>query len=493
MTEVLVIHQAFSLIDWVVLGAYFVIIFLIGVIYRSGREGVLDYFFAKGQMPWWAVGLSLIATSVSASTFLGNPAEAYEFDLRLLQLNLGVPLSILLVCWIFIPFFRNSGATSAYEVLEQRFDLKTRTLASTFYILHVLLRTGILIYGPSIMVAQVSGLDIRAVIVLVGTVTIAYTVIGGIRGVIWTDAIQFLILVGGALLIILFIDADVPGGLAAIVDRASAAGKLRWFDPSWNLADPRNIWAAGAAYIAIDLAIRAADQQFVQRYLTCSDIRRARYAAILSAVLGFAVAVLFFTVGIALWGFYQFAPEELSRVSSVNDVLPRYIATKLPWGVSGLIVAAVFAAAMSSISSAVNALAETATIDFYERFGGTREKAMRVARATAALWGVVGIAIALYMASFGENLFVLALSFTSLFTGALLGIFLLAVLVKPANGQGAFFGAILGMATLAAATKVARLPIAWPWYPVISMGTTVIAGTAISLLTRRAPPSQGDT
>lgn len=476
------IHQAFSAIDWVVLVAYFLVIFLIGVIYRSGREGVLDYFFAQGRMPWWAVGLSLIATSVSASTFLGNPAEAYEFDLRLLQLNLGVPLSILIVCWIFIPFFRASGATSAYEVLETRFDLKTRTLASAFYIVHVLLRTGILIYGPSIMVAQVVGLDMRLVIVAVGVITVAYTVIGGIRGVIWTDAIQFLILFGGALLVVLFIDMDVPGGLPAIFQKAGAAGKLRWFDGSWNLADPRNIWAAGFAYIALDLAIRAADQQFVQRYLTCADVRRARYAAILSAVLGFLVALLFFTVGIALWGFYQVSPEDLSSIARVNDVLPHYIATKLPWGVSGLIVAAVFAAAMSSISSAINALSETLTIDFFTRFGGKKERAMRVARGSAVLWGILGIVIALYMASFGENLFVLALSFTSLFTGALLGIFILAALVPRANGWGAFCGAILGMAALATVTKILHLPIAWAWYPAISMGTTVIVGTVISVI-----------
>lgn len=474
------IHQSFSFIDWIVLVSYFAIIFLVGVIYRSGKEGVLDYFFARSSMPWWAVGLSLIATSVSASTFLGNPAEAYEFDLRLLQLNLGVPVSILIVCLVFIPFFRNSGATSAYEVLERRFDLKTRTLASTFYVIHVLLRTGILIYGPSILVAQVTGMDIQAVIVAVGTVTIAYTVVGGIRGIIWTDAIQFVILSGGALLICLFIDLDVPGGLSAVFERAGAAGKLRVFDGSWDLANPRNIWAAGFAYIALDLAIRAADQQFVQRYLTCADVRRAQYAAILSAVLGVAVALLFFALGISLWGFYQAYPEELSNVSTVNGVLPHFIATKLPWGVSGLIVAAVFAAAMSSISSAINALGETATIDFFTRFGGKKERALSFARWSSGLWGVAAIAIALYMASFGENLFVLALSFTSLFTGALLGIFILAALVKRARGSGAFAGALLGMAALLLVTKVLKMQVSWPWYPVISMTTTVFVGWATS-------------
>lgn len=477
------IHQPFAFIDWIVLAAYFAIVLLIGLIFRSGREGVFGYFFAMGKMPWWAVGLSLIATSVSASTFLGNPAEAYEYDFRLLQLNIGVPISIFLVCWIFIPFFTRSGATSAYEVLEKRFDFKTRTLTSSFYVIHVLLRTGILVYGPSIMVAKISGVDIRFVIVAVGIVTLAYTTIGGIRAVIWTDVIQFGILFVGACIICLFVAIDVPGGVVAIFKSAHAANKLRLFDFSWGLANPRNIWAAGLAYVVLDLAIRAADQQFVQRYLTCKDVRRARYAAIFSAVIGLIVAVLFFSVGIFLWSFYKTYPSELVGVKNVNEVLPHFVATKLTWGVSGLIVAAVFAAAMSSISSAINALAETATIDFYKRFGGSDENSILFARLISVVFGILGIAIALYMATFGENLFVLALSFTSLFTGALLGIFILAVVVKKSNGLGAFSGAILGMVVLIIVTKIFHTEVSWPWYPVISMTTTVAGGWVISLRT----------
>ena len=476
------IHQPFAFIDWVVLFAYLVIVMLIGVVYRSGREGVLDYFFARGRMPWWAVGISLIATSVSASTFVGNPAEAYQFDLRLLQLNVGVPLSIVIVCIVFIPFFRRSGASSAYEVLEKRFDLKTRTLASTFYIIHVLLRTGILIFGPSLIVAQVTGLDVRVVVVAVGIVAMFYTVLGGIRAVIWTDVLQFGILFGGGVLICVIVSLDVTGGFEAVVERASQAGKLTWFDSSWGLANPRNIWAAGIAYITLDLAIRAADQQFVQRYFSCVDVRRSQYAAILSAVLGLFVAILFFAVGVFLWVFYQAYPGQLASITDANQVLPQYVTTKLPWGVSGLIVAAVFAAAMSSIDSAISALANTVTIDFYGRFGGRPEKRMRFARMISFLCGLLGIAIGIFSITAKKNLFVLALSFTSLFTGALLGIFILAVATKRTSGWGAFIGAILGMASLVVVTKILALPISWPWYPVISMTVTVATGWSIGLL-----------
>ncbi len=479
------IHQPFAFIDWIVLIAYLVVVILIGIVARSGKEGISDYFFARGRMPWWTVGISLIATSVSASTFLGNPAEAFGHDLRLMQLNIGVPVSILIVCAVFIPFFRRSGAASAYEVLEQRFDLKTRMLASSFYIVHVLLRTGILIFGPAIILAQVTGLDVRIVIVVVGVVAVAYTAIGGIRAVIWTDVLQFFILFGGGVLICLFIDLDVPGGMGAIFDQAGHAGKLTWFDPSWDLADARTFWAAGVAYIVLDLAIRAADQQFVQRYLSCSSLRRTQYAAILSAVLGLFVALLFFIVGIFLWGYFQAYPMQLAGIADPNRVLPQFIATKMPWGVAGLIVAAVLAAAMSSVDSAVSALSNTATIDFYRRFGGSEGSSMRFARGITILWGILSIIIGLVVASMGKNLLVLALSFTSLFTGALLGLFILAVGVKRASGWGAFLGAISGMLVLALVTKGLDLHISWPWYPVISMTTTVSVGWIVSVLSPR--------
>ena len=481
------IHHPFAFIDWVILGAYGIIVILIGIVSRS-EDDVSDYFFARHRMPWWAVGISLIATSVSASTFLGNPAEAYQFDLRLLQLNLGVPISIAIVCLIFIPYFQKSHAKSAYETLELRFDLKTRTLASVLYTIHVLLRTGILIYGPSLVFATITGLNIYWTIIVVGFITILYTTIGGIRAVIWTDFMQFLILATGGVLILFFIDLDVPGGFTQILSKASSAGKLKLFDLNFDLANPRNIWSAGIAYIALDLAIRACDQQFVQRYLSCKDVLRSQFAAILSAVAGLFIALLFFAVGIFLWGYYQNYPTQLPMGFSVNQVLPNYIATKLPWGMSGLIVAAVLAAAMSSLDSAIQALANVATVDFYQRFKKGKKPSLKFARKISVVWGILGIVIGLLTVGIGKNLFIIALSFTSLFTGALLGIFILAVLIRRANGTGAFYGGIIGVLTLLVVTKILHFNISWPWYPVISMTATIVSGVIISLFS--APPKR---
>jgi len=475
-------HQTFALIDWVVLIAYLIIVLMIGIVYRAGKsDSIRDYFFARGKMPWWAVGISLIATSVSASTFLGNPAEAYQFDLRLLQLNIGVPISILIVCLVFIPFFQRSGASSAYEVLERRFDLKTRILSSIFYMVHVMLRTGILIFGPALMISQITGIDIKIVVIAVGVVALFYTTLGGLRAVIWTDVLQFFILLGGGVLICSFVAYDVPGGFTAVFEAASQSGKTQWLDFSWGLENPRNIWAAGFAYITLDLAIRSTDQQFVQRYLSCVDTRRSQYAAILSAVLGLFVAMLFFAVGIFLWSFYRVFPAELTT-SDVNRILPHYIATKLPWGVSGLIVAGVFAAAMSSIDSAVNAVSNTATIDFYKRFGGSEKGGLHFARISSIICGLIGIGIGIFSATVGKNLFILALSFTSLFTGSLLGVFVLALATKRVGGWGAFTGAIMGMISLGIVTKVLHLEVSWPWYPLISLIATLITGYIFGII-----------
>src|SRR3989338_6302880 len=231
------LHQPFGTIDWMVLGAYLLIVILIGIVSGTISDNVREYFFARGNISWCAAGISLIATSVSASTFLGTPAEAYQHDLRLLQLNIGVPVSIAIVCLIFIPYFRKTNAQSAYEVLELRFDLKTRMLASIFYIIHLLLRTGILILGPSILFAQVTGFDVKTTIIVIGVITVGYTTFGGIRAVIWTDVLQFFILFGGALVICWYIAMDTPGGTSAIFQMADTQGKLRWFDGSFGFSN----------------------------------------------------------------------------------------------------------------------------------------------------------------------------------------------------------------------------------------------------------------
>jgi len=477
----------FATLDWIIVAIYACIVVGIGIATRRS-SGLRGFLLADGAMPWWAVGISLIATSVSTTSLIGSPAEAYQFDLRYLSLHAAVPLSLLLVTVIFIPWFRRRNIVSAYEALEERFDLKTRLLASSLYILHVLLRTGILIFGPALVLSRFMGISVEATIVVVGAVAIAYSALGGLRAVIWTDVLQFVALVGGAIGVCMVIEAMIPGGFRTIWQVATDAGKTRVIDMTMDVGDPRTFISAGVAYLALDLAIRSTDQQFIQRYLSCASVGKAQLSALLSAVLGLGISILFFGMGLHLWAFYQFFPAGAQNLASPNEVLPAFASTHLPSGLAGLLIAGVFAAAMSSIDSAIAALSNTATVDFFLRLRKDTidEKGrMAFARWSIAGFGVLGIAFALVASTTGSSLLHTALSFTSLFTGSLLGLFTLAVMPRPVAPTAAFIGAIAGAVALLGVNTFAKGMFSWPWWPVISFTVTVVVGMLLSLLLRR--------
>ena len=473
--------------DWIILALYTLMVVGIGIATRHSN-GLRGFLLADGAMPWWAVGISLIATSVSTTSLIGSPAEAYQFDLRYLSLHAAVPVSLLLVTIIFIPWFRRRNIVSAYEALEERFDLKTRLLASVLYILHVLLRTGILIFGPALVLSRFMGIPVSATIVVVGLVAIVYSTLGGLRAVIWTDVLQFIALTGGAVGICMVIEAMVPGGFSMIWNLARDAGKTRVVDMTMDIGDPRSFISAGVAYLVLDLAIRATDQQFIQRYLSCASVGKAQLSALLSAVLGLGISLLFFGTGLHLWAFYQLFPAGAAAFTSPNDVLPAFAATHLPAGLTGLLIAGVFAAAMSSIDSAIAALSNTATVDFFLRLRKhpvDEAGRIRFARRSMAGFGVAGIGFALMASTTATSLLHTALSFTSLFTGSLLGLFTLAVLPWRIAPSAAFVGAIAGGLVLLAVTTLAAGTFSWPWWPVISCVTTCVVGLALSPLLQR--------
>lgn len=494
----------FGFINWIVLGVYLAAMLGIGALFARKNVSAKEYFFAGGNIPWWAAGVSMIATSVSATTFLGNPAETFSGDMSFMMLNFGVPVSILITSFVFIPYFRKAQVRSAYETLEKRFDRKTRYLAACIYSAHLLLRTGILIYGPAIVLSKITGFSTTTAILICGVSTIIYTYEGGFRAVIWTDVVQFGIFFAGAAAAIAFAASGISGGYAEASRMADEAGKFVWFRGGIDPSDARNFLSAGVAYIALDLAIRGCDQQFIQRYMSTSDIKRAQWATVLSAVLGLLVSWALFMVGAYLYSYYKVHPGDLPAGTDANGVFPHFILTVLPKGFSGLLVAAIFAAAMSSLTSAISALSNTTLVDFIEtrRVFANETERLKTARRWVLLWGVVGVASALYASTFNASLLYTALYFTSLFTGSLLGIFLLAVAVPWARGGSAFAGAIIGMIALAACTRglnldiasaeatpvigwIAnglRLNISWPWYPVISATATVAGGMAAGMI-----------
>ena len=354
----------FTLLDWVVLVAFFAFSLFVGLFVSSrGNKNFKDYMFGGGKIPWVAVGISLIATSVSATTFLGAPADVYGADMRFLMFQIGGALSIVVVGLVFIPRFRRSGIQSAYELFERQFSPTVRRLAAIFYCLHLLLRTGILLYAPALVISRILDCNLYIAILITAILAIIYTWFGGIKAVIWTDVLQFFVFFFGGILV-LFLVANSCGGFSSLYTLASEAGKTKWFDPSLSPALDRTLISAGFAYAVLEIAIRGCDQQFVQRYLSCKSPAAANASSILSMLLGALISVLFYWVGAALFVYYQIKKvESLPSGIGQNDVFPHFIVNALPSGVTGLIVAAICAAAMSSLSSAINSLSNTTEND----------------------------------------------------------------------------------------------------------------------------------
>ena len=486
----------FTLVDWAVLAAYLLFSLFIGLWVSRGNKNLKEYMFGGGAMPGVAVGISLIATSVSATTFLGAPADVYGDNMTFLMFQIGALLSIVVVGFVFIPRFRTSGINSAYELFELRFSRPVRRLAAVFYCLHLLLRTGILLYAPSLVLAQILHVDLKVAIVVSAAVAIFYTWFGGIKAVIWTDVMQFCVFFGGGVLVLLLI-ANSVGGFGEMAALASEAGKTKWWDASFDISNARTLVSAGFAYAVLEIAIRGCDQQFVQRYLSCKDVKAANRSSVLSMVLGCAVSVLFYWVGAALYVYYQKAhvanlPEGIGQ----NDVFPYFIVNGLPVGVTGLIVAAICAAAMSSLSGAINSLSNTSERDFLGWDESKGIGGLKRAKIWTAVWGVLGVFFALFAATQQGSLLKNALFFTGLFTGPLLGMFLLAFFADKLFGAGSgrlrawvvIASVLCGMGSLILIQGIPAFGVpallggifSWPWMPFISMTTTVVVALAVN-------------
>jgi len=485
----------FSWIDWLVIVVYFVMVAGIGFYFSRRNRDIADFMFGGGNMPWLAVGISLIATSVSANTFLGNPADAYATDMRLLMLNVGSVCSIVIVGVFFIPRFRSSGIRSAYELLEMRFSRPVRVMAASLYCCHLLLRMGMLIYGPSLVLMKITGAPFSVCAASMAVFAMLYTSLGGIKAVTTTDILQFCIFLGGGILIIWYC-AHAVGSFGETWRLASEAGKTRWFDFSFDPSSDRNVLTACFVYIVFEVAIRGCDQQFVQRYLSTKSLRTANYSSITSSLLGIVVGLVFFTVGAFIYVYFQVAKVEVLPEMKVNEVLPYFILHVLPTGVKGLLVAAILAADMGALSSVLTALSNTTLIDLKPIKGGS-EQQLGHARRWVWVWGGMGL-LASFVCRIGDaSILTKALFFTSLFTGPLLGFFLLAFYLPKTHPKAVVAGAILGMLSLLLVSKNPFLPpevwtpllkLAWPWNPLVSVSVTLIMSQIISAFMSPPPP-----
>jgi len=475
--------RRFGWINGSILVLYLLGLVAMGIYFARREKTTDDYFKAGRRIPWWAAGLSIFGTQLSAITFMAIPAKAFATDWRYLIMNMAIPIVAPLVIFFFLPFYRRLNVTTAYEYLERRFSLATRLLASAMFMVYHLGRIGIVLFLPSIAISLVTGIDVNVCIVFMGVLCVFYTVAGGIEAVIWTDVIQVVILLGGALLCLLLIPLHVPGGWNAMCDIADAHDKLNLLDFRFSIVEAV-FWVALLGGFSEALISYGTDQSVIQRYLTTKDEAAAARGIWTNALLIVPVSFLFFGIGTALFAFYQTNPQVMNpTLENADAIFPWFIITQLPAGVAGLVVAAVFSASMSSLDSSMHSIGTAVTTDFYQRFRpGVGDHARLVlARVVTAVVGVVGTSIALLMARADiQSLLDQAMTFIGLFAGGLGGLFVLAIFTRRTHGTGALIG-LLASGVIQLLIKQ-YYPVHPSFYAATGILTCLVIGYAASLI-----------
>lgn len=449
----------FTRLDFGVLAIY--LLLLVGIGWHLSRRGKTtgDYFLAGGRIPWWAAGLSVFATGLSSLTFTGIPALAFKTDFAYYVGVLTIPLVAPLIVFFFMPAFRRAKITTVYEYLEKRFNLAVRLFASVSFILFQLGRMTIVLYLPALALEAVTGVDIYTCVVLMVILATAYTYLGGIEAVIWTDVLQAVVLVGGAIIAIFVIASSVEGGFGGIYSEALTAGKLATANFDWGPESfTREVfWVILLGGIFQQIATYGSDQAVVQRYLTTSDEKSAAKGIWANAFLAIPIPALLFFVGAGLFVYYQQHPADLSPELKNDQIFPLFIVQALPPGITGLLIAGVLAASMSTLDSSMNSVSAVFVTDFYRRFRPNlpEERYLRAARLATLVLGMLALCAGLVLAAFHESgnsmirsMFDEYLKFLGLILGPLGGIVCLAIFTRRSNSMGVLTGAIVAVVTL---------------------------------------------
>jgi Na+/proline symporter len=558
-------------IDWTIVGLYLVWMVWDGLRLTRNSTELEGYFLASRSLPWWAVGLSVMATQLSAITMIGTTGQGYADGMRFLQFYYALPLAMVLLSATLVPFFHHAKVYTAYEYLERRFDAKTRAFTSLLFLLSRSMSLGVVISAPAVVLSVVMGISVTGTVLLTALPTIVYTMFGGVQAVTWTDVKQMFLIVFGLVGAIVVLMSGLPGGVS-IVDAlkiAGASGRLQTFDFTFDLTNQYTFWSGTIAALFLFCSYFGTDQSQVQRYLTARSVEEASRSLMMSAYWKIPLQALVLLVGVFLFLFYLFVPSQpmlfnrvheravaegpraaeyhaleerfaaatttrrdaaiaLARAESqtpdrvqaaeqefkdreadvraaradalalvreatgdqayndVNYVFPTFIMTEMPVGLAGLLIAAIFAAAMSTIAGELSALSTASVMDFYRRF--VRPEApdshyLRFSRAATGFWGLFASAVAIWAVELGSLIEVVN-RFGSFFYGSILGVFILAVGFPRATSTGAFIGLIAGMASVAWVATFTS--IAFLWHNVIGAVAVVIVGVAVSALRRRS-------
>jgi Na+/proline symporter len=558
------------LLDWAVVVAYLVWIVWDGLKRSKATSEVEGYFLANRSLPWWAVGLSVMATQLSAITLVGTTGRGYAEGLGVVQLYLGLPIAMVILSLTVVPFFYRAKVFTAYEYLERRFDSRTRTLASLLFLLSRALSCGVIIAAPAVILSIVLGWNLTLTILGIGLPTVLYTMVGGVQAVTWTDVKQMVVIVAGvgaAVGVLLFQLPDhVSVGEALHI--AGTTGRMQALDFTWDPDKTYTFWSGLIGGLFLMLSYFGCDQSQVQRYLTAKSIDEGRQSLMMSAYFKIPLQFLIPMIGVLIFVFYLFHQppvlfnrqyDQAVRASAragdyraleqefnaafearrdaaglaaaarrkrdagevraadaaflaadgrvaairgrattlvrevtgdkaygdVNYVFPTFVTERMPVGLVGLIIAAIFAAAMSSIAAELNSLSTATVIDFYRRLWRTdRSDAhyLTVSKLVTGFWGLVACLVAIFSTNLGPLIDVVN-RFGSFFYGSLLGVFVLAIGTKRATSRGAFWGLLAGMAAVALVARYSSM--AFLWHNVVGVAVVVGAGLLISVIPAR--------
>ena len=422
---------------------------LFGASFYFNNKTSSQFTSGGGKLPSWVVGMSIFATFVSSISFLALPGKAYMSDWNALVFSFAIPVAAILAVKFFVPLYRGLGSLSAYNYLEVRFGTWARIYASLCYILTQLMRTGAILLLLALPLNALFGWNIRTIIIVTGIAVTAYSMLGGIQAVVWTDAIQGIILVIGAIACAAILTFSMPEGPAQVFEIAAANNKFSLGSFSASISES-TFWVVLIYGLFINLQNYGIDQNFVQRYMTTSTDKKAKSSAMFGALLYLPVSLIFFYIGTALYSYYTAQPDllpaELKIDGTGDKVFPHFIVNGLPRGITGLLIAAIFAAGMSTVSTSINSTATIILSDYYQRYfeKNTNEKSeMKVLYISSIIFGALGIIISLALVGV-ESVLDAWWSLASIFSGGMLGLFLLAFLSKKVRNIDAAVGVITG-------------------------------------------------
>ncbi|WOH35783.1 sodium:solute symporter [Thalassotalea fonticola] len=470
----------FGTLNWTILIVYILANLLLGFVISKKVSTADDFYLGQKQTPWWAIGISVIATYVSAMTFLGAPAWAYKDGLSVIAIHLNYPLVIIAVITFFFPFFYNAGVASIYEYQEKRFGKKARGLVSGIWLISQTMSSAAVLYATSLVLSFITGIPVVTAIIIVTVIALIYTVMGGITAVIWTDVIQSGILFIGAGIIMYALienmDTSVMDTLAILKEQ----GKTNPLNFDLDFTNVTTVWSGVLAMSLYHITVYGTNQMMVQRTLAAKNIGDAKKSYLLMGFLAFFVYFFFIIMGILFYSYYQGKPFE-----NENTIILEFAADYGMPGLMGIIAAAVMAASMSSLDSAFNSLSTVSTIDFYKKYfkpDETEVHYLNVSRIFTVIWAAIIIfpAILYHLHSTGSILEVLS-KVGSYFVGAQLGMFGLGFFSKHASERGLLVGTFVGV--IAVAYTALYTDVAWPWYAAIgatiNVVVTIIASIAI--------------